>query len=106
MFGLASIKLIAAAGLGVLIALGAGYGWGRLDGKALTKAAIERALRKAEKSTEDAINELAEEADRARMRRRICLGSGGVWSFANNKCVKTETEPDGSADRRNVPDRS
>jgi hypothetical protein len=47
------------------------------------------ANQKAEERTERAINELANEADQARLRRRLCLDRGGVWSFANNECIKT-----------------
>ncbi len=44
------------------------------------------ALLEAREATERAINELADEADRARVRRRLCIDGGGVWSFADNKC--------------------
>lgn len=93
MFGFSTIQTLGAALVVALLLSGGAYVWGRLDGKALTGAAVERALAEARQSTENAINELADEADKARVRRRLCIGGGGVWSFANNKCLKAETQP-------------
>ncbi len=92
MFGL-DLKSLAAAGLAGAIALGIGFAWGRIDGARLTDAAIEKALKEAERNTDDAISELADEADRARLRLRICRDRGGVWSFTDNECRKAEAQP-------------
>jgi len=48
---------------------------------------------KAEKATNKAMEELASDADRARFERALCVGSGGLWSFANNECTKRQVEP-------------
>jgi hypothetical protein len=45
-------------------------------------AAREQAWRE----TEAAINELASQADRARLLRRACLEHGRMWSNADNQC--------------------
>ena len=45
-------------------------------------AAREQAWRE----TEAAINELASQADRARLLRRACLEHGRVWNNADNQC--------------------
>jgi hypothetical protein len=45
-------------------------------------AALERAWRE----TEAAINELASQADRARVLRRACLEHERVWNNADNQC--------------------
>ncbi|WP_422383289.1 molecular chaperone [Roseibium album] len=92
MFGFNTIQKLGAALVVAFLLSGGAYVWGRLDGKALTDAAVERALAEARQSTENAINELADEADKARVRRRLCIDGGGVWSFANNKCLKAEAE--------------
>lgn len=88
MFGLSTLQLLGAAIVAAFLLTGAGYVKGRMDEGALTAAAVEKALSDAREKTEKAINELADEADKARVRRRICVDAGGVWSFANNKCVK------------------
>lgn len=46
------------------------------------------ANRKAEVATDRAIQELADDAAKARFERRLCRERGRVWSFANNKCAK------------------
>lgn len=90
-----SLKMIGISALAVVIALGAGYGWGRWDGAALEDAAVEKALAEARAATEDAINELADEAERARVERRLCRNDprGMRWSFEINDCVKAEAKP-------------
>ncbi len=95
MFGLPNLKSIGAAVLATLVAGSVGYGWGRLDGAALTDAAVEKALAEAREETDNAINELASEADRARLLRRVCLDDprGMSWDFANNKCRQAKTQP-------------
>ncbi|WP_040616750.1 hypothetical protein [Roseibium sp. TrichSKD4] len=86
-------KLLAAAAVAAFFLITGAYVYGRIDAGALTEAAVERALGDAKSNTEDAINELAEEADRARLRRRECRARRGMsWSFANNECVKAETQ--------------
>lgn len=93
MFGF-NLKVIAAAALAAFLMGAGGYTWGRLDGAALAKAEVEKALNKSRKDTDNAINELADEADRARMRRYLCeRDRGGVWSFANNQCIETKAQP-------------
>ena len=69
MFGGNTATLIKVVVVTGLAALGGGYAWGRLDGAAMTQGAVARALSEARQSTENAINELADEADRARVRR-------------------------------------
>lgn len=93
MFGFSTFQLLGAATVAAFLLAGAAYVKGRMDGGALTDAAVERALTKAREKTERAINELADEADQARIRRRLCVDDGGMWSFANNKCVEAETQP-------------
>ena len=90
-----NLRIIGAAGLAVLLAIGGGFVWGRLDGAALTEAAVERALKAASEETDNAISELADEADQARLRYHLCLRDprGMRWSFENDKCVKAETQP-------------
>lgn len=45
------------------------------------------ALERARQETEAAINELASEADRARVQRRLCLERGGVWRVGDDSCA-------------------
>lgn len=45
------------------------------------------ALEQARQETRDAINELAGAADAARLRRRLCIDSGGVWRLADDECA-------------------
>lgn len=81
------IGIVALLGVGVFAGLWMMYERGYANGEA-------SALLKAQQATERAINELADEADRARVRRRLCIDGGGVWSFADNKCEQVETEPE------------
>ena len=94
MFAIPNLKIIGAAGIAVCLVGIGGYVYGRMEGAALTDAAVEMALKQAREETDNAINELAEEADRARVRRYLCVhDSGGVWSFAKNECIEAEAKP-------------
>ncbi len=94
MFGL-NLNLIGGAVLAVLAAGAGGYLYARAGVSAEIDAAVEGALADARKTTERAINELADEAERARMRRRLCVDDprGMRWSFADNDCVKAGAQP-------------
>lgn len=95
MFGLPNPKIVGAALVAASLVFGVGYGWGRWDGSSLTEAAVDKALKQAREDTDNAINELADEADRARVRRNLCLRDprGMSWSFANNECIEVKAEP-------------
>jgi lipopolysaccharide export LptBFGC system permease protein LptF len=43
-------------------------------------------------ATTKAIGELTNEADRARVNRRLCLERGGVWLNGGSKCVERAAE--------------
>lgn len=92
MFGIKP-KLIGAALIAASLLASGAYVFGRLDGAALTDAAVERSLKQATRETDNAIDELADKADRARLGRHNCRDRGGVWSFADNECGKAETQP-------------
>lgn len=94
MFGL-DFRSIGVAVVCSVIAAGAGYVYARAGVEAEKEAAVERALTQARLETDNAIMELADEADRARLLRRVCLDDprGMSWDFANNKCVETEAQP-------------
>lgn len=72
------------AGLVAAAALWAHGEWQYQRGK---DAGATAALEQARRETEAAINELASEADRARVQRRLCLERGGVWRLADDKCA-------------------
>lgn len=55
------------------------------QGRAIERAAIEAATTKA-------IGELSNEADRARVNRRLCIERGGVWTNRDGKCVERAAE--------------
>lgn len=88
-----NLQILGVAGIVVALVAGGAYVWGRMDGAALTDAAVEKALTQARENTERAINELADEADQARVRRRLCIDRGGVWNFADNECIKGQAKP-------------
>lgn len=48
-----------------------------------------------ETATIKAIGELANEADRARVNRRLCRERGGVYFNATGQCVETAPQPGG-----------
>lgn len=76
-------RLVLVAGVAVLLALGYGelrHQWGKDIGAAT-------ALEQAREDTRNAINDLAGEADAARLRRRMCVDSGGVYVLADNICA-------------------
>lgn len=89
MFGLSTLQLGAVALAAAFFMSGVAYIKGRSDGAALTDAAVTKALAKAEKDTQNAIDELSDTADKARVLRRLCLDRGGVWSFTDNQCSET-----------------
>ena len=93
MFGFNTFQTLGAALVVAFLLSGGAYAIGRMDGSALKEAAIERALAEARQATENAINELADDADKARVRRRLCIDAGGVWSFADNKCREAKAQP-------------
>ena len=71
------LAVIAAGGIiwGAIIIDGRGYDRGHMEARLQARA-----------QTMELINELSSTADDARIRRRACLGAGGVWSLADNKC--------------------
>ena len=72
--GLAVAAVAALLGL-VLLIEGRGYDRGRAEAEAAARAA-----------TRELINDMANEADAARVRRRACIDAGGLWSFTDDQC--------------------
>ena len=73
--------------LAVLIAAGAAWAHGEWQYQRGRDAGAASALEQAREDTRNAINELAGAADAARLRRRLCFDSGGVWRLADNTCA-------------------
>lgn len=48
-----------------------------------------------EAATVKAIGELTNEADRARVNRRLCLERGGVYLHSTGQCIEAEAKPGG-----------
>ncbi len=92
---LPDFKSIGVAVVCSIAAAGAGYVYARAGVEAEKKAAVEQALTQARLDTDNAIIELASEADRARLLRRVCLDDprGMSWDFANNECRQAKTQP-------------
>jgi hypothetical protein len=92
MFGV-NLNTIGAAVLAAVLAGPAGYLYARAGVSAEIDAAIAAARAVDRENTENAIAELADEVDRARVRWRLCVERGGVWSFTDNECDETEAQP-------------
>lgn len=92
---LPDFKSIGVAVVCSIVAAGAGYVYARAGVEAEKKAAVEQALTQARLDTDNAIIELASEADRARLLRRVCLDDprGMSWDFAHNQCVEAKAQP-------------
>ena len=93
MFGLLDwLKIGGGAGLGFVACLGL---------NALVWApAAEREAREAERAsmqaaTSKAIGELSNEADKARVRRRLCIERGLLYSNRTGECIEGATAVDG-----------
>ena len=84
---LGNLKAIAAALAAAAVAGSLGYGVGHWRGEA---AGAAKALLKAEREFNRAVGELSNEADQARVLRRMCVGAGGVYDFATGECAKGE----------------
>lgn len=69
------------------VAAGAMWAHGEWQFQRGSDAGATSALEQARRETEAAINELASEADRARVQRRLCLERGGVWRLADDECA-------------------
>lgn len=69
------------------VAAGAMWVHGEWQCQRCREAGATAALEQARRETEAAINELASEADRARVQRRLCLERGGVWRLADDECA-------------------
>lgn len=69
---------IAAAALAVGVVFYA-YQTGYSNGKTV-------ALAEAAEKTKEAMEELSDNAEKARFERRLCNELGGTWVFADNKC--------------------
>lgn len=70
-----------------LVAAGALWAHGEWQCQRCREAGAARALEQARQETRDAINDLAGAADAARLRRRLCVDSGGVWRLADDECA-------------------
>lgn len=70
-----------------VVAAGAVWTYGESQCQRCRDAGAASALEQARRETEAAINELASEADRARVQRRLCLERGGVWRVADDSCA-------------------
>jgi hypothetical protein len=73
-------------GVGVILALVFVVGY--QVGRAGVEEQVAAALAEAQEATDKAIEELGNEADQIRLKRRLCRDRGGVWDFANNKCAE------------------
>jgi hypothetical protein len=87
MFG--NLKMIIATLAAGAVAGSLGYGVGHWRGEA---AGAAKALLQAEQNFNKAVGELSNEADQARVRRRLCVDSGGVFNFATGQCAKAKAE--------------
>lgn len=80
-------RLVLVVGVAVVVAGGGLWLYGeRAERRGYERGAAE-ALAEAQKQTDRWINELSSAADRARVRRRVCIDSGGVWTLTDNKCT-------------------
>ena len=70
-----------------MVAAGAVWAHGEWQYQRGSDAGAASALEQARQETRDAINDLAGAADAARLRRRLCVDSGGVWRLADDECA-------------------
>lgn len=84
-----TIKMIIAALAAAAVAGALGYGVGHWRGES---AGAAKALLQAETNFNKAVGELSNEADQARVRRRLCVDSGGVYNFATGQCAKAKDQ--------------
>lgn len=86
MFGILDwLKIVGGAGIGFAACLTLNTLW--------WQPAAERAARDAERATMQAattkaIGELSNEADKARVRRRLCIERGGMYLNSTGQCVE------------------
>ncbi len=92
MFGLIDIpKMVASAAIGFLACyLVASLSWI----PSAEREAREGEAAKLSAATQKAIGELTNEADRARVNRRLCLERGGLYLNASGRCLKGGAEVD------------
>jgi hypothetical protein len=85
MFG--SLNLYAGAAAGVALAAVVGWGYNTLiDNPSVVRETTVKVEAEARERTYAAINEVNNEAERARAMRRFCRDSGKLYDFETNKC--------------------
>lgn len=88
MFGIAStLPALTGGVLGAAAAASAVLAWAVfIHGPAQHEAGGLAKAAELTAATNAAIMELSDEADRARVRRRLCIERGGLYSFASGEC--------------------
>lgn len=85
MFG--QLNLWLGAGAGAALMLVTAWGYDKLvDDPLVVRETTAQVEAKARELTLNAINEVTDEAQRARAMRRYCLDSGRMYSFSTGKC--------------------
>lgn len=87
MIGFTSIRdaITLAIGAGAMLAVTSLWD-AAIDDPRVRSAAREAAIAEMRIQTQEAINEIQDRAERARVERRLCIDSGGVFDFATGRC--------------------
>lgn len=81
------INMWLGAGAGAVLALGLSWGYNIfIDNPSIVRETTQRVEAESRLKTLTAINEVSDEAQRARAKRRFCIDSGGVFSFSTGEC--------------------
>lgn len=94
MFGNVNMWIGAAAGAALVAIVGWGYN-ALIENPMIEAAAVKRANLEAENKTLKAINEVTDNAQKARAMRRYCTDNGRLYSFRTGKCLDTRSSPSG-----------
>ncbi len=87
MFGSLNIYAGAAAGLALAAAIGWGYNT-FIDNPSIVRETTARVEAEAVSRTLAAINEVNDDAEKARAMRRFCRDSGKLYNFETGQCIK------------------
>lgn len=81
------LNLWLGAGAGALVAFGLGWGYNTLiDNPSVVRETTAKVEAAAQARTLAAINEVNDDAERARAMRRYCRDSGRLYDFSTGKC--------------------
>ena len=79
-------RIVVVVVAGATIGAGALWLYGERQYQRGAEQGAAAALEQARQETEAAINDITNAADRARVRRRLCVDRGGVWNNADDEC--------------------